>query len=251
MRVASAHSWPLNALAAALLGAWAGHANALPTGAQPVAGNVSVARPDARTLNVTQRSDKAIVNWTAFNVGAGEAVNFAQPAVTSVILNRVIGGSYSEILGRISANGQVFLVNPLGVTLGTGAHVDAAGFVASTLSISDSDFLSGRYVFSNAGNAGAVVNRGIINTESLAALLAPQVANEGTITARLGTVGLAAGDRVSLDFRGDGLVKFSVDKAAVDASISNQGAVIAEGGQIVMSAQSANAMLDTVINMKG
>jgi filamentous hemagglutinin family protein len=241
----------LNTLAAAVLVAWAGHASALPTGAQPVAGNVSVARPDARTLNVTQRSDKAIINWTAFNVGAGEAVNFAQPAVTSVILNRVVGGSFSEILGRISANGQVFLVNPLGVTLGTGAQVDAAGFVASTLSISDSDFLSGRYVFSNAGNAGAVVNRGIISTGSLAALLAPQVANEGTITARLGTVGLAAGDRVSLDVRGDGLVKFSVDKAAVDASISNHGAIIAEGGQILMSAQSANAMLDTVINMKG
>src|SRR5690606_26801427 len=104
------HPSRLTMVTAALLLAWGSHALALPTGAQPVAGNVSVAWPDARTLNVTQRSDKAIVNWTTFNVGASEAVNFAQPAVTSVILNRVIGGSYSEILGRISANGQVFLV---------------------------------------------------------------------------------------------------------------------------------------------
>jgi hypothetical protein len=53
----------LDSLTAALLLAWGSHALALPTGAQPVAGHVSVARPDARTLNVTQRSDKAIVNW--------------------------------------------------------------------------------------------------------------------------------------------------------------------------------------------
>ena len=241
----------LTPLFAALLGVWSNHAYSLPTGAQPVAGSVTVTTPNAQTMNVKQATDKAIVNWNTFNVGKSELVNFAQPAASSMILNRVIGGSYSEILGRITANGQVFLVNPLGITLGTGAHVDAAGFLASTLSITNEDFLSGRYVFSNSGGAGKVLNQGVINTGTLAALLGPQVRNDGVITARVGTVGLAAGDRVSLDFRGDGLVKFSVDAAALNASVINQGTIIADGGNIVMTAQSANALLDTVINMNG
>jgi len=250
-RFAPRPSRPISRLLGVLLAMHAGCSFALPTGGQTAAGGVTIATPNARTMNVTQTTDKAIVNWSGFSVGRGESVNFAQPAATSMILNRVVGGSYSEILGSISANGQVFLVNPLGVTLGIGAQVDAAGFLASTLAITDKDFLSGRFVFSNPGGAGAVVNQGVINTGSLAALLGPQVRNEGTISARMGTVGLAAGDRVSLDFRGDGLVKFSVDAAAVNANVTNKGLVVAEGGNVVMTAHAANALLDTVINMEG
>jgi len=251
MRLVRLRRRPIGRLLATLLMLQAGHAAALPTGAQPVAGSVTVTRPNASTMNVQQATDKAIVNWTSFGVGRGEVVNFAQPGASSVILNRVVGGDYSQILGQINANGHVFLVNPIGIQLGTGAMVDAAGFVASTLSISNADFLAGRYVFSNPGGAGAVINQGVVNTTSLAALLAPQVRNEGTISARLGTVGLAAGDRVTLDFRGDGLVRLSVDEAALRASVSNSGAIVAEGGNVLMTARAANAMVDTVLNMEG
>ena len=60
------------------------------------------------------------------------------------------------ILGNLSANGQVFLLNPNGVLFGAGAHVDVGGIVASTLGLSDGDFVAGRYTFSGNGGSGAV-----------------------------------------------------------------------------------------------
>ena len=69
--------------------------------------------------------------------------------------------------------------------------------------------------------------------------------------ARTGTVVLAAGDRVSLDMVGDGLISVSVDQAALNASAINTGMIEAEGGKVLLTARSANALLDTVVNNGG
>src|SRR6185503_3961006 len=151
-----------------------------------------------------------------------------------------------------SANGQVFLSNPNGVLFAPGASVDVGALFATSLSIADKDFLAGRYNFSNAGNAGTVVNQGqIITANGYAALAGPQVRNDGVIIARAGTVALAAGDRVSLDMVGDGLIKVSVDEAALNASAVNSGRIEADGGNVILTARSANALLDTVVNNSG
>lgn len=75
--------------------------------------------------------------------------------------------------------------------------------------------------------------------------------NDGIIVARLGSVALAAGDRVSLDLVGDGLINISVDQAALNASVVNTGTIEADGGRIIIMARSANALLDSVINSSG
>lgn len=225
---------------------------ALPTGGQVVSGSASISQPTATSLQVTQGSQKAILNWQGFSIGASESVVFQQPNASSVALNRVLGNNPSEIFGRLSANGQVFLVNPNGVLFGRSANVDVGGLVATTLSIQDSDFLAGRYAFANNGSAGAVVNQGNITAVSGYALLAaPQVTNEGVIAARMGTVVLAAGDKVSLDVVGDGLIKVSVDKAALDAAVINKGTIEADGGNVLLSARSAIGLLKTVLNTEG
>ena len=150
-------------------------------------------------------SDKAILNWSSFNVGANAQVNFAQPSASSVVLNRVLSTSASEIQGRITANGQVFLVNPGGVLFGRTAQVDVGGLVASTLGITDANFLASRYLFANGGGAGAILNHGALSAAQggTIALLAPEVRNEGVISARMGTAALAAGDQVTLDWDTD------------------------------------------------
>ena len=62
------------------------------------------------------------------------------------------------ILGALQSNGRVFLINPNGITIGAGASIDVAGFVASTLNMSDGDFIAGRMRFSQGHTAaGAVV----------------------------------------------------------------------------------------------
>jgi len=112
------------ALVAGAAPAWAG-----PTGEQVVAGQASVSRAGASTL-ITQGTDRAAINWLTFDIGATESVRFAQPSVSSIALNRVLGQNPTEIFGSLSANGQVFILNPNGVLFGRGAQVDVGGLVA-------------------------------------------------------------------------------------------------------------------------
>ncbi len=228
-------------------------AQTLPSGGQVAAGQATISQPAPGFMQVDQASHKAILNWESFSIGPGGQVNFLQQqGSSSVALNRVLGNNPSQIFGSLTANGRVFLVNPSGILFGPGANVSVGGLVASTLSITDQDFLDGRYVFSNAGGAGSVVNQGSINSFSgYTALLAPQVTNEGFIFANMGNVALAAGERVSLDMVGDNLIRVSVDQAALDAAIVNRGNIEAFGGNVLLAAHSANALLDTVLNTQG
>ena len=203
----------VQAVAAAYSLGAAGLAFGLPTGAELKAGAASVQQSSATSLSVTQTSNRAILNWQSFGIAANESVNFVQPGASAVILNRVVGNDPSAIFGRLTANGHVFLTNPNGVLFARGASVDVGGLVASTLAITNDNFMAGRYLFENPGASGRVENFGqlVARDGGSIALIGPQVANGGTISARLGTAVLAAGDRVTLDFAGDGLLQVRVD----------------------------------------
>lgn len=220
--------------------------NALPTGGQVVAGQAAITQAGS-TMNIQQATQKAILEWQSFNIGANATVNFQQPNASSVALNRVIGADPSAIFGRLSANGQVFLVNPNGVLFAPGAQVDVAGLVASTLNIRNEDFLAGNYRFSRDGAAGSVINQGNL-TGGYLALLAPEVRNEGVILARMGTAALAAGDVVTLGITGENRVDVQVDKATVNTLVENRHLIQADAGRVVISAQSATALLGEVVN---
>ena len=232
-----------------------GAALAGPTGEQLVAGNAAVARPDSLTTQIDQTSDRAVLNWQSFSVGDQEYVRFAQPDAASVILNRVVGGNESQILGRLDANGRVFLVNPQGVYFGPGAQVDASGFAASALDIRDQDFMAGRYVFAKgAGTASAqVVNEGRISADQFVVLMGDRAANEGLIAARLGTVVLAAGSATTLQLDDTDLVNFAVDEktTAAIAGVENTGQIVADGGQVLMTAKVADGLVATAVNNSG
>src|SRR5207253_2851238 len=226
-------------------------ANTLPTGGNVTAGSAAISS-SANKLQIDQYSQKAILQWDNFSIGSNAWVNFTQPSSSAIALNRVVGNNLSEIFGRLTANGQVFLTNPNGVLFAPSASVYVGGLFATTLSIADKDFLNGRYNFYNAGGAKSVVNQcNIVTANGYAALAGPQVRNDGVIVARAGTVALAAGDRVSLDMVGDRLISVSVDQAAVNALAINSGTIQADGGRVVLSVRSANALLDTVINNTG
>src|SRR3954469_2443741 len=225
-------------------------ATTLPTGGTVAAGSATISTSGSN-MQVTQGSSSAILNWQTFSIGSSAWVNFSQPSSSAIALNRVTGSNPSEIYGRLTANGQVFFSNPNGILFARSAAVDVGNLFATTLSIKDQDFLAGHYNFYNAGNAGSVVNQGVITVTGYAALAGPQVKNDGLIVARAGTVALAAGDRVSLDMVGDGLISISVDQAALNAAAINTGTITADGGTVVLTARSANALLDTVVNNSG
>ena len=226
-------------------------AHALPTQGAVAAGAASITST-ASTTTIQQSTSSAVINWQSFGIAAGQTVQFVQPGSTSVALNRVLGADPSSILGNLSANGKVFLLNPNGVLFGSGAQVNVGGLVATTMSLSDAKFMSGDYSFSNAGN-GSVVNQGTINAADggYVALMGKTVINQGVITARLGTVALAGGQAATLDLAGDGMLNVSVTQGAVNALVDNGGMIRADGGKVLMTTQAAGSLLHTAVNNTG
>jgi filamentous hemagglutinin family protein len=122
-------------------------AYALPGGGTVSAGAANISSTST-TLTVNQSSQNAAINWQSFSIAKGESVTFQQPNANSVALNRVLGADPSAILGSLSANGKVFLVNPNGILFAQGAQVNVGGLVASTLDITDSNFMPAAAQFS-------------------------------------------------------------------------------------------------------
>ncbi|MDB5466987.1 MAG: putative heme-hemopexin-binding/utilization protein, partial [Phenylobacterium sp.] len=239
-----------SALAGSLALVLASSAYALPVDGVVVAGQATIAGT-AGALTINQSSQNAAINWQGFSIGQGESVQFVQPSASSVALNRVLGSDPSTILGQLSANGQVFLVNPNGVLFGAGSQVNVGGLVASTVQIKDADFMAGQYRFSVAG-AGSVVNQGsIVADGGSVALLGAHVSNQGVISARLGAVSLAAGNAMTLDVAGDGLLNVTVNEGALNALAENGGLIRADGGRVLMTARSAGDLLRTAVNNTG
>lgn len=209
---------------------------------------------------VIQTSNKAIIDWRNLSVGQGDSLNFVQPSSTAIALNRITGASVSQIDGLLNANGQVWVLNPNGVMIGKTGQINAAGFLASTMSISNEDFIQGKYQFTtpSGSRAAKVINLGSISTPNGYAILSgPQVINEGLIQANLGQVVLAAGNAMTLDLVGDKLLSFAitqpVSKLPDDgkAAIENSGQIFAQGGRVLMTARAATDMMHSVINTTG
>ena len=140
-----------------------GHALAqnLPSGGVVQAGQASIGIPVANSLVVQQQSNRAIIDWQNFSIGSGNKVQFVQRGAGSVVLNRVVGNQQSSILGQLAANGGVFLTNPNGILFGAGAQVDVGHLVATTLGITNNNFMAGNIAL--AGSSGAsIVNQGSI-----------------------------------------------------------------------------------------
>ena len=255
---------PLKALVASLMliGAvaptpiWAQVAvNQLPTGGNVVGGTASITTtPGAAVLNINQSTNRAAIDWNTFNVGSAAQVNFNQPSSSSVTLNRVLDSNPSQIFGRITAPGQVFLTTPNGVVFAPGARVDVGGLVATTHRMGVDDFMAGSTTFERNGSTGSVVNQGELNAAlgGYIALLAPQVRNEGVIIAQAGTVALASGEAITLNFADNGtLAGITATQSQIAALVENKNAVLAPGGLIILSAQAMNRLQGGVINNSG
>lgn len=241
----------VRALSGSLMLALATAAQAGPAGGVVTAGEGTISRNGVNTT-ITQSTQGMVINWQSFSIAGGETVQFVQPGSSSVALNRVLGADPSVILGTLSSNGKVFLLNPNGILFGKGSSVNVGSLVASTMGISDADFMAGNYAFTGAG-AGSVVNQGDIHAADggYVALMGRSVSNQGVISARLGTVALAAGAAVTLDMAGDGMLNVSVDTGAVDALAENGGLIRADGGRVLLTAQATGNLLHTVVNNTG
>lgn len=155
---------------------------------------------------IVQASDRAIIDWQSFSAAAGEAVHF-EHAAGAAVLNRVTGAGASVLAGSLTAPGHVFILNPNGILVAAGSRTDVGSLTASTLALSDDDFLAARYRLSQGITPlSSVVNRGRIQAADggMVALVAPVVTNEGEIVAAMGQVVLGAATHAVLSPDGGG-----------------------------------------------
>jgi filamentous hemagglutinin family protein len=167
-----------------------------------VSGDVHIEQPSQQSMHITA-SNHAIINWQDFSIGSGEVTKFIQPHAAASVLNRVMSGNPSQLLGRLESNGQIYLINPNGVLVGADAVIDTSRFLASTLDVlNDKFFAEGEMCFTGDSKA-SIVNLGVINAwDGDVVLIAYHVDNRGTLHAPKGTVGLAAAGEVFLQPEG-------------------------------------------------
>jgi len=210
-----------------------------PEGAQVVNGQVTIQQSGSNTAITA--SDKAIINYSSFDIGQPETVRFIQPGSTASVLNRILSANPTNINGTLLANGRVFFVNPAGVYIGNGARINVNQLVASGLNISNADFINGSYNF--AGGNGAVINNGDISAQQVY-LIGKQVTNSGNISCPAGYVVMVAGDRIFLGELGSDIVldvegtslSESTNAAVPEVGILNEGKIEAAGGIIALAA---------------
>ena len=222
-----------------------------PTGGTVVSGTATISQ-NANTTNINQSSNKAIINWQDFSIKSNETVNFNQPNVNSITLNRVIGNEKSIIDGALNANGQVWLINSNGVLFGKNAKVNTAGIVASTKDISNEDFNNGNYNFKGNSKA-SIVNEGEIKSlaNTHATFIANSVTNKGKIEVHKGTINLIGASDVTLTLNENQNISLKVNKGVLDALVDNQNLLIANGGQIYLTTNAKDELLKGVVNHSG
>jgi filamentous hemagglutinin family protein len=227
----------LAALASVSMSAHAGIADTLPVNGVVQSGAATISTA-GNQMTVKQATDKAIIDWQSFSIGSKAGVNFIQNNANSVALNRVIGNDPSRIMGSLTANGKLFLINAAGILVGKNAKIDVAGLTASTLNITDADFTDGNMNF--AADAGKVIgnvkNKGEIDAKDGGSvyLIGANVENDGIINAPNGEVLLAAGRVVKLiDTTLPGV---SIDVGGIAGKVTNLGKIMASAGTIGIGA---------------
>jgi filamentous hemagglutinin family protein len=231
-------AWVSTALAACSLP----QALANPHGLSVLQGLASISSTaNGAQLNVSV-TDHAVLRWDSFNIGAGEATHFSQPSPASVVWNHIGDATPSVILGQLTANGTVVLVNPAGFRFGPDAFVSAAGLVVSTARPAPVDSAAGLFwQFQGPPPAASIINYGRIQADSGGSLflIAEHVANHGALSAPSGTIGLLSAGQVLLSPRPDGRGL----SAAIDApsgTVLNNGSILADAGAVALRARVVN-----------
>lgn len=227
--------------------------HAQPSGASVRHGSVTIT-PGAAHTRIDQASSRAIVNWQSFSIPSGHTVEFRQPDASAAFLNRVTGADPSRLHGNLTANGRIYLINPNGIVVGNGARIDTAAFIASTLDVSDTDFLAGGDLRFSGASRASVRNLGTITASNGdVILIGIDVSNEGSISSPAGVTALAAGSEVLLSPAGDQRIQIlaGVDGEALETlETGAENAGIIEAVQVELKAAGGN-LYDLAVNQSG
>gem|GEM_PF-3974685 len=250
---------------------------ALPSGGNVIHGDIKLEQVGNNQLNIHQTSERGVIHWENFSISSGNWVNFIQPGTNAATLNRVVGNLPSEIAGKLTANGNIFLVNPNGIAFLQGAQVNVGGLVASTLDLDSHKFLTGHeFNFRNSLDKGDGVGKGITIAQGAEikgreggdiVFIAPGFDNKGTVEVPKGTITVAVGDEVKVRDLGLGfgtpsfIITPTKTSSVRDTSgnelskrIHNEGKLLAAGGTVTLAAHTekdVKGLVQNVINLDG
>ncbi|HHF1624603.1 TPA: filamentous hemagglutinin N-terminal domain-containing protein [Haemophilus influenzae] len=230
----------------------------LPQKDRVVFGDVNIEKT-ADKMTINQTSDKAQINWHSFNIGENKEVKFEQPNANAVAYNRVTGGNASQIQGKLTANGKVYLANPNGITITKGAEINVAGLLATTKDLEQISESGNSYQFTRKAKdgqelkEGQVLNQGKITAQDFVVLNGDKVINEGEINVEKnavnnGKVYLSSGEDFTFTLP-DSVISVALEDNAVQGIVKNEGSI--KAGEITLSAKGRKQALDSLVVNNG
>ncbi|MEX4175291.1 filamentous hemagglutinin N-terminal domain-containing protein [Haemophilus influenzae] len=183
---------------------------------------------------IIRNSVDAIINWKQFNINQNEMVQFLQENNNSAVFNRVTSNQISQLKGILDSNGQVFLINPNGITIGKDAIINTNGFTASTLDISNENIKAHNFTLEQTKDKALaeIVNHGLITVgkDGSVNLIGGKVKNEGVISVNGGSISLLAGQKITISDIANPTITYSI--AAPENEAVNLGNIFTKGGKI-------------------
>lgn len=229
----------------------------LPQHHTTVSGNVTVTTT-ADKMTIKQDSNKAQINWKSFDIGENKEVKFEQPDENAVAYNRVTGGNASQIQGKLTANGKVYLANPNGVIITKGAQINVAGLLATTKDLENiseniNKFTRKAKQDGQVVKEGQVINEGNITAQDFVVLNGDEVINKGNINVEKnstinGKVYLSSGYNFTFTLSDSG-ISVALEDNAVQGIVQNEGSI--KAGEITLSAKGRNQVLDSLVMNNG
>lgn len=224
----------------------------LPQEEKVVVGSATFSKTENK-MTITQNSTTTQIDWKSFDIGQNKEVEFKQPGENAVAYNRVIGGNASQIQGKLTANGKVYLANPNGVIITKGAEINVAGLLATTKDLEQisekGNGNSNSYQFTRKTKEGQVVkNQGKIKAKDFVVLNGDEVINEGEIDATNGKVYLSSGYNFTFTLSDSG-ISVALEDNTVQGIVKNEGSI--KAGEITLSAKGRNQVLDSLVMNNG
>ncbi|KIP48850.1 filamentous hemagglutinin N-terminal domain-containing protein [Haemophilus influenzae] len=223
----------------------------------------------ADKMTITQKKPTTQINWESFDIGKNKEVEFKQPDSNSVAYNRVTGGNASQIQGKLTANGKVYLANPNGVIITQGAQINVAGLLATTKDLENISENINKFTRKakngqvakeglvltdgQAVKEGQVINEGNITAQDFVVLNGDEVINKGNINVEKnstinGKVYLSSGYNFTFTLSDSG-ISVALEDNAVQGIVQNEGSI--KAGEITLSAKGRNQVLDSLVMNNG
>ncbi|MDI9348352.1 MAG: filamentous hemagglutinin N-terminal domain-containing protein [Methylacidiphilales bacterium] len=172
---------------------------ALPTYTSITEGQATVSQA-SQTTTINQQSTSAILQWNSFNINTNESVVFNQPSSSSITINNILDQNPSQILGSITANGRIVLLNANGFYFGASSSISANTFIAAATSLNNTTYNSTTNTLTTIDPSlitATITTNGTITTTKTQ-LTAKTIATTDTSTITSSTISIKATNDISL-----------------------------------------------------